>query len=260
MLQRILHVVASLALLMTAGHAPAAISLSGTRLIYDAGKQGATIVVRNASGDILVQSWIEGPDPEDAGNVPFAVTPPLANLQGNKQQLLRVLYSGGANLPTDRESVFYLNVQEIPQSAEGDNVLQIAIRQRIKIFFRPTQLSGEPEAAPVELQWKVAPDEAGKPALQVSNPSAYHVSIAELNLAGAGKSEKLSDGFMVAPGEKTVFPLKELAAGNVSELRFQAINDYGGNEEFVARTGPNFAFTPTEKAPRPTTASQKPTP
>lgn len=38
------------------------------------------------------------------------------------------------DLPVDRESVFWLNVKEIPKKSAEENVLQIAVRSRIKLF------------------------------------------------------------------------------------------------------------------------------
>lgn len=53
--------------------------------------------------------------------------PPILKLAGNKDAILRFVYSG-SGLPTDRETVYWINVQEIPPSAKQENVLQIAIR------------------------------------------------------------------------------------------------------------------------------------
>lgn len=56
-------------------------------------------------------------------------------LAGNKDRYLRFVYSG-SGLPTNRETVYWINVQEIPPSAKQENVLQIAIRTRVKLFYR----------------------------------------------------------------------------------------------------------------------------
>ncbi|MFP3758160.1 fimbria/pilus periplasmic chaperone, partial [Cupriavidus sp. SIMBA_020] len=75
--------------------------------------------------------------------------------------------------------------QEIPQKAKGDNSLQIAVRQRIKLFYRPADLSGEPSDAPGQLKWRWS-EGSGKPALEVVNDSPYFVSLGHVNLkAGA---------------------------------------------------------------------------
>ncbi len=43
-------------------------------------------------------------------------------------------------LPSDRESLFYYNVREIPPKTGKANTLQIALQTRIKLFWRPKAL------------------------------------------------------------------------------------------------------------------------
>ncbi|RMS19883.1 Pili assembly chaperone: pili assembly chaperone, partial [Pseudomonas coronafaciens pv. garcae] len=139
-------------LLLSVVSAQAGIVLNTTRVIYQGNEKEVSLGVHNSgSGEILLQSWLESPTPESAhqesaSHVPFIVTPPLTRMAGGGRQLVRIIYSG-ADMPTDRESVLWLNVQEIPQAA-AVNTLQIAIRQRIKVFFRPDGLVGDPQQAP----------------------------------------------------------------------------------------------------------------
>lgn len=208
--------------LLSAGHAHASISLSGTRLILPEEQQEASIIVRNSDSPILIQSWLETHSENDQAELPFAITPPLAKIAPNGQQVMRVLYAGGDNqLPTDRETVAWLNVQEIPQAVPGDNQLQIAIRQRIKLFFRPANLPGSPAEAPTALQWAIT-DAMGTPMLRIHNPSAYHVSLSTLD---TNKGEKLNNPGMIAPGETRLVPIGRSNFRAI--LLFRAINDYG---------------------------------
>ena len=77
--------------------AHASISLSTTRVIFDGRNKEASVVVRNGKANILVQSWVESNTEGDLGELPFAVSPPLAKMLPDSQQLLRVLYAGGKN-------------------------------------------------------------------------------------------------------------------------------------------------------------------
>lgn len=189
------------------------------------------MVVSNDGQDALLQAWL---DPlEDVANaqLPFAITPPLAKVGAKQQQLLRVLYEG-VGMPTDRESVFWLNVQEIPQTAKEDNVLQLAVRQRIKVFYRPTGLAGDPVKAPTRLQWQLNQG-AGKGLLRLSNPSLYHVTVVDAKLHVGNSDEPVVDAKMIAPGAALALPVK-LPPGSDSapELRYEVINDYGGRESY----------------------------
>ncbi|WP_162976070.1 fimbria/pilus periplasmic chaperone, partial [Pseudomonas aeruginosa] len=76
---------------------------------------------------------------------------------------------------------FRLNVQEIPQKSASANTLQIALRQRIKVFYRPDNLSGTSAEAPGKLNWRLV-RQGGKSVVEVSNDTAFHVSLASVKL------------------------------------------------------------------------------
>lgn len=49
--------------------------------------------------------------------------------------------------PKNREIVFYLNILDIPpypESTRGKIVLQLAIKSRVKLFYRPKELIDPP--------------------------------------------------------------------------------------------------------------------
>ncbi|MEN2469122.1 molecular chaperone [Burkholderia sp. GS2Y] len=215
-------------LFCTAGVSHAGIMLDGTRLVLAAPAKEASILVKNkAPTDIMIQSWVEAGSQN--GDVPFAITPALSRLSGEKQQMLRILYQG-QGLPTDRESVFWVNVQEVPQKAKDENTLQIAVRQRIKLFYRPVGLPGKPEGAAAQLSWRVV-NESGAPRLEARNGSAYHVSLSSVTLRSGGRdySAKVE---MIPPSATRRFELQgwrgQPDAG--AKVQFESINDFGATE------------------------------
>ncbi|WP_375741082.1 molecular chaperone [Pseudomonas boanensis] len=228
--------------LALAAQVSAGVSLNSTRIVFNSTDKEASITVRNGGQPALIQSWIDSAETTDAP-APFAVTPPLARIPANEQQLLRLLYEGNG-MPTDRESVVWLNVQEIPQAVDGQNTLQLAVRQRIKVFFRPANLAGEARLAPEELQWRLEP-QGGKSVLKVRNPSRYHVSMANVTLGSAGKADVAVDSTMVAPGEEKEFTVRQPASSNGVELTFSSINDYGAQVPYAVKltTGSSVGAT-----------------
>ncbi|RON69332.1 molecular chaperone [Pseudomonas fluorescens] len=208
------------------------ISLSATRVVFDGAHKEANITVRNGNQDALIQSWIDREDTSDKAT-PFAVTPPLARVFAKEQQLLRILYEG-QGMPTDKESVVWLNVQEIPQASKTANTLQLAVRQRIKVFFRPVGLPGDPILAPTQLQWQVT-QENGNAVLIVKNPGAYHVSMTDLALRDSKGSEVALDSKMVGPGTEARFSLSRFSSASPPvRLTFSTINDYGAMSHYQA--------------------------
>lgn len=220
-----------------ASMASAGITLDGTRVIFAAPAKETSVVVRNqGSNDIMVQSWVEPDTNGPATDVPFAITPPLVRLGGNKQQILRILYQG-QGLPTDKESVFWLAVQEIPQKAKDENTLQIAIRQRVKLFYRPANLPDTAANAAKSLQWKLV-EQNGKAALSVTNPSVYHVSFSGSTVTlRNGKDKGTATAEMLAPGATRTVEIKGSAGvrSGATTVEFDSINDYGGLDRVTSK-------------------------
>ncbi|WP_429113230.1 fimbrial biogenesis chaperone [Aeromonas veronii] len=199
----------------------ASISLSATRIIYDSNKKEASInVINNGSQETLIQNWLER-EKNHQSPPPFAVTPPLAKIKGNQRQLLRILYQG-SGLPQDKESVFWLNVQEIPQQAEGDNKLQLALRQRVKLFYRPAGLVGTASQAPTKLTVKTV-----KNRLELYNPTPYHINM--ISFRQDGRELK---GEMIAPGSSLT--LETQGINTAGEFDITVVNDFGGMSTFTA--------------------------
>ncbi|SEK40209.1 Pili and flagellar-assembly chaperone, PapD N-terminal domain, partial [Pseudomonas sp. NFACC41-3] len=117
-------ILASFTLLFPA-FSQAGINLENTRVVLAAPSKEASLVIKNsAAEDLMFQAWVESADKSE--DVPFAITPVLKRLAGEQQQVLRILYSG-KGLPTDKESVYWLNVREVPQKSREENTLQIAV-------------------------------------------------------------------------------------------------------------------------------------
>lgn len=173
----------------------------------------------------------------------------MARVSGQEQQLLRVIYEG-KGMPTDKESVVWLNVQEIPQASKTQNTLQLAVRQRIKVFFRPAGLESNAYQAPVALLWRLE-ERAGKTVLRVNNPGLYHVSIADITLESGQLKDKPFDSTMIAPGEQKEFALKQLDRTHTATLLFSSINDYGAQDRYTAKLSntADSQATPDKESP-----------
>lgn len=224
----------------------AGIVLNTTRVIYSGADKEVSFVVHNSgTADILAQSWLQTrQDSAESTDLPFVIAPPLARMSGNARQIIRIIYAG-QGMPLDRESVLWLNVQEIPQTAK-DNELQIAIRQRIKLFYRPPGLEGDPLKAAQGLQWRVLDGQ-----LHVSNPGPYHVSMIQLDVQQRGKTLLNVNSQMLAPLQSLQLPLKPVAEGDPVELTFISINDFGAQEPYQANVLSDRSIQATKAASRP---------
>lgn len=123
--------------------AMSSVVITGTRVVYPADKKEVTVKINNeGSNPVLVQSWVDQGDPASTpsnSSAPFVISPPVSRVDPGKGQSLRLMFTG-APLSGDKESVFWLNVLEIPAKVtthEDQNVLQMAFRSRIKVFIVP---------------------------------------------------------------------------------------------------------------------------
>src|SRR5699024_3598151 len=162
--------------------------------------------------------------------------PPLFRVDACTARILSVLsVPGGTRLPTDRASLFWLNVLEIPPKPTGEaahqNTLQFAIRSRLKLFYRPANLPGSSLKAPDKLRFAASTGDAGV-VIDVTNPTPYYITISQLVLSVDGRDYTATTG-MVAPRDHLVLKVKDLhqAAASGSPIRFTTINDFGGGND-----------------------------
>lgn len=227
----------ALAALLAAAPVSAAVTVQGTRIVHDASKGRDVSVRASNTGErpAMTQVWIDDGDsnsrPETV-RTPFRLTPAEPRLlQPQQSQAYRITYAprpSEAPLPTDRESVFYFNLLDIPPKptdSAAQNLLQFAVRTRIKLFYRPAGLPGNARDAAAQLQWRA---DAG--ALQVRNASAYHVPLSTATLPDG----RTLDVDMIAPGQQARFALPDGAAIPAS-VAFTWLDDYGTPRDAEAR-------------------------
>ena len=205
----------------------ASIVMNGTRVIYQGNKNEVTISLTNKNTrPVLIQSWIdtgnENATPEKI-SVPFVLSPPVNRVDPDKGQTIRISYTGVPALPQDKESVYWLNVLEVPSKDKKQEAsqqkLNVVFRTRIKLFYRPEGLEGDSIQAADNLHWRLNGQNA-----TAHNNSKYNVTVFTINFKGSGVSSE-AKGAMIAPGESHTFSLKN--SGNIDGLSFDTINDYG---------------------------------
>ncbi|EBP9972609.1 fimbria/pilus periplasmic chaperone, partial [Salmonella enterica subsp. enterica] len=166
-------------------------------------QKSVNIELRNdESSPSLIQSWIDTGDENaepDTLKVPFIITPPITRIEPNSGQTLRVMYTG-ENLPKDRESIFWLNVLDIPakpKKADNNfNYLQLAVRSRIKLFYRPNGLKVNLSEAYKNVEWKINQNASEVTAV---NNTPYYITYSKLSLISNDKVVETIKGKMVPP-------------------------------------------------------------
>lgn len=213
--------------------AQADMTIDTTRIIYLGGKRDVTFKVSNISNEqpSFVQLWLDDGNSsataEDAVS-PFNLTPPVARINAGASQVVRMVFTGEP-LPPDRESIFYFNMLELPQKSAADNKLSFAVRTRIKVFYRPQGIKGEPANVLDQVTWKIVQKDKEWVA-EGSNPTPFYLSFFSLNLDDNEKFEFFVDGDMLPPMGKLSIRLGEVGKMKQSykAIKVNYINDYGG--------------------------------
>lgn len=221
--------------------ASASIVIMGTRVVYPEQKKSINVQLHNGDNSpSLVQAWLDAGDASaspDSVRVPFIITPPVSRVEPGTGQTLRIMYTGEP-LPRDRESVFYLNVLDIPPRPEfgekkadvGDvNYLQLAVRSRIKLFFRPETLNQAVADAARQVTWSLV-TRGNQTSLRADNQTPYFITYKKIVLKSDSNIQSLTQPGMVSPySVKEFTPSGEKLQG--TSVTWTVINDYGGYEE-----------------------------
>lgn len=202
--------------------AHAGIVIYGTRIIYPAEKNEVLVQLMNqGERSSLVQSWIDDGDmslsPEKI-QVPFLLTPPVAKVAAKSGQQLKIKKMPNM-LPNNKESLFYLNVLDIPPNnpdSVGKNVLKFAMQNRIKLFYRPKGIA----AVNKNTFHKLSLTRSGN-GYSIRNDAANWVTVTEVKTNNVKIN---NESIMLAPLSSEKMALKN---SNASQYKLTIIDDHG---------------------------------
>ncbi|WP_338882266.1 molecular chaperone [Xenorhabdus sp. TH1] len=198
----------------------AGVVIGGTRVVYISDQKEASISINNPETDIsyLIQSWVESEN--DKTKTPFIITPPLFKLTAENENVLRIVKIGN-DLPDDKESLFWLNIKSIPATTKSEqNQLQITVKSRFKLFYRPANLSDNAGIAYKTLKFKTNGHK-----LIAENPTPYYISFSELATGNNVENYKIKSAGMIPPFQQLSW---DIPIKNINHVTWKTINDFGG--------------------------------
>jgi len=212
-------IAAAMASVLWGSCAQAGVVTNSTRVIVNGAKKEAVISLGNPDkSSWKIEAWVDADGAKRGLTSPFCVTPPSFRLDAGNREFLRIAYKDDRQ-PTDRESLFRLNVKSTPDFPVGKSPsLVMSVNQRLKVFYRPVGLK-----APSESDYKKLSFHRQGKNLRVNNPTPYYMTFYSLALGG---KEVNTSGKMVPPKGKVNYLLPAGYLGNT--LTWQVINDYGG--------------------------------
>ncbi|MEN0612973.1 fimbria/pilus periplasmic chaperone [Klebsiella indica] len=238
MLKKIPHCLILIVSFFISAETVADVAINGTRIIFNAkDKESVVQLKNNGKNPYLLQLWIDDGNPKSRPGevtVPFIITPPVVRIDPNKGQAARIMFTD-ASLPQDRESLYWFNMLEVPPKPTkmieaGTNLLQLAFRTRIKLFYRPAGL----EYSALESYKKLKFNRKGN-TLNIKNDSPYFITLSSVDVRRTKESAIVAsvENFpqrMIAPKGETNLQLVTKKSERLDGLTlfYSVINDYGG--------------------------------
>lgn len=233
------YLFATLVMFMGISFANASVVMNGSRIIYSAGEKEHTVqLTNNDNFPNAVQVWLDSGDAKstpDTGKAPFLVTPPFFRMEANAGQTLRLKYTG-SGLPTNKESIFYLNFLQVPpvNKAEKNNKMLVLLRNRIKVFYRPEGITGRVDQVSSALTFSVR-QQGSNVVVTGKNPTGFFATIASGEVIGSGKNLKMKSE-MIPPMSQVEWVIPNSSAPANPVINFRLVNDFGGQDSGSYRT------------------------
>ncbi|HFF1823946.1 fimbria/pilus periplasmic chaperone [Raoultella ornithinolytica] len=176
--------------------AQAAISLDRTRIVFPGNTQSLTLNVFNKDQAVPYQAhaWLE--DSQGAklnDKSAFIIMPPEQTIEPRGKAQLRIQAMPAASkLPQDQETLFYLNLLEVPPKSGKDNVVQVILQTRIKMFYRPEALTVNQQMMPFQKELTLTKNGTS----YISNNSTpYFITLVTASKKKEGMSRKVLNLF-----------------------------------------------------------------
>lgn len=231
-------VISFLMLITTAIPAHAGILAESTRVIYPADVREQSLMLVNTNDyPVIVQSWADNGngDPQSA-SVPFIVLPAIFRLAPQAIQGLRIIYNH-ESLPSDRESVFWLNLYEIPPTNDerrDSRRLMLAMNTQLKIFYRPKAVTIPLSEAVRQLKFRARTD-GFRRYIECDNPTPLHISFTSIVLRQGVKEQTVESqpDMMTPPFSRKEYMLHGLTRVTADgRIRFHYLDDAGTQHTF----------------------------
>lgn len=209
-------------LFLVSTYTQASLSIDRTRVILDEENKGISVIVENIDdkAPYLLQTWIEDAHGKKITE-PLIALPLLQRIEPNQKKQVRINISKNDNFITkNQESLFYFNVLGIPPKSQLENVLEIVIQSRFKLFYRPKGLIKYKNN---EWQKELKLEKTGS-SLKIINPTPYHIVVININ-----DSMKKTSDFqerVIKPNSNIIYELFNKQKKS-HEIVVTYIDDYG---------------------------------
>lgn len=219
-----------LGLLLLSHGSLAGVTAERTRVVFHEGQREASLsLVNQNTYPVIVQTWIDDgaiDSTPEVAQAPIIPIPPIFRLNPNQQRSLRLLYTEQM-LPKDRESLYWLNLYEIPPQPpepliEGQSRLTVTLRTQMKVIYRPKGLNPDIGSIPANL---ITFQKIGD-GLLIENPTPYVITLSSIE---TGQSHLSMTEGPLLPFSKFMLalPSNSNSNSNSKKIKFTWIDDDG---------------------------------
>lgn len=206
-------------------HAMGAFTLNGTRFIYPQEQKAVSFEITNHTTETYGgQIWIDNANNDK--KIYIIPQPSFFKVGAGLKQVVRLIRTSDALLPEERESLFWLTVQEIPPlktSADKygeNNILSLAMGTRVKIIYRPMKLKDGRKNAESKIELLRRAD-----GVYLRNPTPYYFAVGGVKVNG--KYIRINKNTQQELYEFAPFSEVNLAGTVNGKLTVDAIDDWG---------------------------------
>jgi len=216
--------------------AHAGVLAGATRVIYTQASPAQSLMLANTNDyPVIVQTWVDQGEADPNVLAPFVSLPAVFRLQPKETQGIRILLADVQTLPQDKESVFWLNLYEIPPALHAtaetsQDSLALAMDTQIKIFYRPEGLPETDVAA--QLRFALTQVD-GVWGITCHNPTPYYASLTMLEVVDGSATMPVQGemDMMTPPLAQRRYVLGAHPPSGQT-LRYSLVNDAGFPQVF----------------------------
>lgn len=210
----------------------AGVIADASRVVFDSSKREQNLMLANINDyPVMVQLWVDNGSvsgtPDLAGDVPVIPLPALFKLTAGEKRNVRLL-KVDYDLPKDRESLYWLNIYEVPpkpsaEGADAENMMILTMRTQLKVFIRPPEIEKQAvdAASKVGITWD-------KGSIRLQNPTPFFITLAGVLL---NDDSEVVYADMLAPFSSATIEVESQVKPN--RIRLLNITDNGDISERV---------------------------
>ncbi len=193
---------------------------------------------------MLLQSWIDNGSAGDINKekfYPFVVIPAVARMPPGKILNLKILPTEKIrDLPGNRESVFWINLYEIPgvkktTKMERANKMENALNTQLKIIYRPFKESMNINSIADAIKYASQSVTDNGHSLELDNPSPYYVTPVAIKVKSLSGEQFLTLGMtrMIAPFSHRRFNLAGAERNKNVTVEYTLVDEEGKYSSFI---------------------------